>query len=86
MNPNFNFHVFHMVRNSIINIRKHAKAKDFVNCFIIYPLFLFIKTSNAARVRGINAFTPLFQGVRDGLTLPLQNKRRCYLAIMRKNV
>lgn len=84
MNPNFNFHVLHMVRNSIINIRKHAKIKNYVSCFVIYPLFLLVKTATISRVRGINAFIPLYQGLRDGLTLSLKDKRRCRNTINRQ--
>jgi GT2 family glycosyltransferase len=81
MNPNYSFHVFHMVRNSIINMRKHASANHIVDGCVKYPLFLLYKSFRAARVLGFKAFDPVFKGVKSGLTLSLQERHRCHHSI-----
>lgn len=73
-NPNFDFLVYHNVRNNIFNIRKHAGRADLARILVIYPAWLALKTLNAARGRGLSAVRTVFRGVRDGLTHNLHEK------------
>lgn len=66
-NPNFDFLIYHNVRNNIINIRKHASAAQLPRILLIYPVWLTLKTLKAARVRGGSAIRTVLRGVRDGL-------------------
>lgn len=75
-NPNFDFLVYHNVRNNIINIRKHAGHADLARILVIYPFWLALKTLNAARGRGLSAVRTVFRGIRDGVTQDLHKEQK----------
>ncbi|MFC6639865.1 glycosyltransferase [Sulfitobacter sp. JBTF-M27] len=72
LNPNFDFLVYHNVRNNIINIRKHVRYSKLVNIFLVYPFWLAFKTLNATRGRGFSAVRTVCLGIRDGLSQSLR--------------
>ncbi len=72
-NPNLAFHTYHMVRNSIINMRKHITAKQLLDCLLFYPAFLAVKSFRICRSLGPRALKPVFRGLRDGLVVPLSD-------------
>ena len=62
-NKNFEFHAFHMVRNSMLNALKHARGRDAVLCMLGYPLFLIWKLlPHFARLRFRSA-VPVLKGI-----------------------
>jgi len=65
-NPNYYFHIYHMVRNSIINARKHAKGKDFIFFVFYFAVYIIYKAGKVAAHIGPKAFTPVVKGVIDG--------------------
>lgn len=70
-NPRYDFQVYHSVRNTLINARKHARGKNLVVFSTFYPLFVLRRSLPVAFARGTRAFIPVFRGFRDGLRAPL---------------
>lgn len=72
-NPGYELQVYHTIRNSIINVRRHARGVNLLKFLCVYPVFVTYKTVLAARKRGFRAFAPVLRGLAAGLRQPLSS-------------
>ncbi len=73
--PGYEFRIYHLVKNSVINVRKHARGRALAFFFFLYPMFVLWKTMAASRSLGLRAFGPAWRGLRAGLKESIERPR-----------
>lgn len=67
-NPKLPFFLYHLTKNRLLTIQKHASFSESLKFWIYYPAFLLFKISQYLINRRFDGIQAIFKGIKDAIT------------------